>query len=73
MVFNGEADQSKLRHVHVELEVFIPRWVKALKQRGGKKASVTLISQMFFFNLFCGFILNGNKTLFLEKKKKKEF
>lgn len=69
VVFNDEADQSKLRHVHVELEVFIPRWVKALKQKGGwgRMASVTLISQMFFSTIFCCFILNGDKTLSLEK------
>lgn len=31
VVFNDEADQRQLRHVHVELEVFVPRRLETSK------------------------------------------
>lgn len=52
MVFNDEADQSKLRHVHVKLEVFIPWWFKALKQRGENG-----LSNFNFTNVSFNFLL----------------
>lgn len=32
MVFDDKADNGELRDVHVELEVFVPRWVEAFDQ-----------------------------------------
>lgn len=37
VVFDDEAHDGELRHVHVELEVFVPRWVEAFSTGKKKK------------------------------------
>ena len=43
VVFNGEAHQRQLRHVHVKLEAFVPCRVETFQKHGARRQELCII------------------------------